>query len=505
MSRLAWVLGVAACLAASGCAQLAGIDNTSSGGGGGGGGDGGGGVDAPVSGSSLVFNRYSIGATVIEAPQVVAGIPLPTFNTAAGPVAGVAAGTNGWSTDQIATSVQFDLPGAPMNTAPEPELWAIGPNVKGYVSSLERPGALPPPGGATVAINYTLDTPVVAGDGYELYDVGAWSVIGIGATVGDTAVTLAATPYTSFSSLSGRTLDSLGVGDAILGLRYANGTQLTGVADTPGFAQTGTDTVTSTITSVATGQNLNANIQAAAGAARLAAAKPAATAAPTAGWSLTAAPAYNFASNAGPTLLDGSSTTTDTTVTGAYANPFLATHSWHTVFTWVIDTTRTYTPATGSLATLPINALAQLATLREPGDGTTPDSASLDAGMPTNITLGTIALTSDGLAIGVDPTTPLPVTFTSDVPDNTVYQLDVIESTAVAGAVQDDVTFEYLGTSPSFTLPANTLVMGHTYRLRAACRQGGYPAIASGDLTTATLPVSVGVLDSGVFSVGTPQ
>ena len=192
-------------------------------------------------------------------------------------------------------------------------------------------------------------------------------------------------------------------------------------------------------------------------------------------------------------------------VTTSYANPFVATRLWHTVFTWVISNNRTYTPTAGSLAGQVIGLAAQLDTLREPGNGATADSATLDAGMPTSITLGATPLVTDGIQLTDDVTTPLVISFTSDTATNTVYQIQVFE-TSLSGTTQVTTDlFAYTGLQPTVTLPANTLVAGHTYRIRAVCVSGGFPTVAAGDLTNRQLPLSQGILDSGVFSVGPPQ
>ena len=104
---------------------------------------------------------------------------------------------------------------------------------------LERPGALPPPANATVDIELTLGIPVASGDSVEVFDVGAWSAVGLGlSAVGQTAIAFPNTPYTDFGSLTGRPLDAIGVGDAVLALHYESN-QLVEAFDIAGFAQTG--------------------------------------------------------------------------------------------------------------------------------------------------------------------------------------------------------------------------------------------------------------------------
>ena len=51
------------------------------------------------------------------------------------------------------------------------------------------------------------------------------------------------------------------------------------------------------------------------------------------------------------------------------------------------------------------------------------------------------------------------------------------------------------------TLPNDVFAVGKTYMIRAHCIVGGFPGIATGDLTNRTLPYSVGYLDAGIFQV----
>ena len=43
--------------------------------------------------------------------------------------------------------------------------------------------------------------------------------------------------------------------------------------------------------------------------------------------------------------------------------------------------------------------------------------------------------------------------------------------------------------------------LGSTYTLRTICIQGGYPDAAIGDLRKRELPIAVGYLDGGLFTV----
>ena len=477
------------CVLLPACAQLAGIDKTT-----------GGGDDTPT-GSSLTVERYSIGATIVEAPQPIAGLSLPTFFVGSDAVPGVASGSNAWTTDQVAGSVLFQLPGAP------PELVRLPtPAVTELFAQLERPGATPPPAAATVDIELSLPSAVVAGETFEILDVGAWSTHALAPAVADTAIAAPGTLYASFASATGRPLDAIGAADAILALRHT-GPLLSAVLDLPGFAQTGADAISGTLVALPATQTLSATVAAETGSTRLATVAPQSPNPPVVSWSLQAAPGYRIASTSGVQLTAAAPPVTDLSVTAMYANPFATVRDWHTVFTWGIHRDRAYTPPVGALAAQAIGLTAQLVTIREPGDGTAADDASLDAGLPTMVTLGATPLVTDGLALTDDPATPLVVTVASDHPTNTLYQVSVIETTLAADGVTQlaTTTFAYTGTDPTFTLPAGTLVAGHTYRLRAQCVEGGFLAVATGDLTMRALPLSFGLLDSGVFTVGAPR
>ena len=163
--------------------------------------------------------------------------------------------------------------------------------------------------------------------------------------------------------------------------------------DAPGFAQAdATDQVTGGLTALALDRTLNVALTPADAATRLAAAAPTSPAAAVFNWALTAAPGFAIASNAGPQLHAGGLLATDTTLAVTYANPFAATHAWHTVFTNVAHLDRSYTPAAGALAGKAIGLVTQVHTLREPGDGTAADNPTFDAGLPTMVTLGATPL-----------------------------------------------------------------------------------------------------------------
>jgi hypothetical protein len=128
-------------------------------------------------------------------------------------------------------------------------------------------------------------------------------------------------------------------------------------------------------------------------------------------------------------------------------------------------------------------------------------AAPLDAGLPTTILVGTTQLNSDGQMLAVDASKPVEVTFLSDKSSNTLYQMTLYELVLNGMAYDRQVVVEGLATQPTFDIPSDLLVSGHTYVIRAGCIQGGYTMAATGDLQTSSFPISFGQLDSGVFTV----
>ena len=61
--------------------------------------------------------------------------------------------------------------------------------------------------------------------------------------------------------------------------------------------------------------------------------------------------------------------------------------------------------------------------------------------------------------------------------------------------------FSAASNAAKFEVPPEIFQAGHSYTARAMCTYGGYPGVASGDLTTRELPLSQSYLDSAVFTV----
>lgn len=474
-----------------GCAQLAGIDDTTG--------------LVPVDRVSLQLEKVSIGAAVTRSPLDLTGLSaeylvrddaevdgfqhvpaeLTTPDTWS---AGISDGT---------PPIRFFTPDFP---EPVAKLWDLPlRNLIGLYGRMEHENPQPAPMGAMLTLSATLPSAVLATESFQLYTLGSWNVRGFtGAevpAVGATAFGPTAFPFSSMSSITGRPLEKITTADAVMFLRYV-GNRLTGVMEATPFEQTGTDSIMGTMTAVAASEMLEISVgPPATVAARYAPARPAMPALSMA-WYLHAAPGYEVANDNGPLLHAASVAMADTgMISAAYGNPFVA-KGWPTTLTWTTVASRTYTPA---VQMLPVDLHAGLYQLALPTPGMTLD---LPAGLPEVITIDSKPLSTDGLSIA-KPTKPVEVTFVSSVTSNTLYQVqlfEIVPNTGATALVQKQV-FGATMVKPEVTLPPDLFVAGHLYNLRAICIQGGYPAIATGDLTKRQLPVAVGYLDGGVFTV----
>jgi hypothetical protein len=467
-------------LALTGCAQLFGIDETTSPGAG--------------SGVTLSIDRVSIGATVARAPQDLTGETaqfLVGDATSLVPNSAVITAPGTWSSD-IPTgtpAAEFTLPDLPMGAT---HLWALpSREMKGNVVVFEHPNATAPADTSQVALTVTI--PPYNGELLRVYSVGTWLYHDLTATEVPAlmATSVAATvPYSAFAPLtSSVTPTRITASDVVLVLEYT-GPALTGVLQAAPFDQTdATDTIAGTTTAVANDKTLTVALPTDL-AARYSGARPA-LGAPAISWSINAAPGASVGNSLGPQLLAGSPALGDTMISTAYGDPFESL-GWPAILTLATSASRSYTlngvavTLSGSLVTFADAAM---------NDGT------LSAGLPTVILLGTTQLNNDGQMVTLDPLAPVSVSFLADKATNTIYTADVFEL-VMNGAAYDRVPVTAaVATDPSFVFPAGTLKAGHTYVIRAGCYQGGHTAATSGDLQTNTFPISRGLFDSGVFTV----
>lgn len=484
LGRACSVLGA---LWLGGCAQLAGIDETSSGG--------------PAGpGVNLTVERVSIGGTVVTGPQDVTGLTaawlLPDVSAPGGllPITATVEPPNTWhaNINPATPAVQFTLPDTP---APLQRIYDLGQaNMLASFPVLEHPNAVAAPADAMLAVTVTLDVPY-NGEGLQLFAIGPWVVRGLpGPAIGTTALATGAFPYTAMTSQTGRPHEALTSADPVFVLRYV-GNQLVGLLDAMPFDQTGMDTITGTLTSVPLDQSLAVTVDQADVARRLSAVRPA-VGAPSMSWSLRAAPGFRYGIDAGPLLHAGGVAAADPAMISAtYGNPF-STRMWNTLLTWSTRSTRAYTPP--ALA-LPVTLSAGMFQRDEP---TANLALTLPAGLPELIMLDGMSLSTDGLAIP-RPTRPLEVTFVTDKPANTLYSVEVYElvPNMANTALELQRVVAAFALEARFALPVELFTPGSYYTIRAISHQGGFPNAAQGDLATRSLPIATSFVDSGVFQV----
>jgi hypothetical protein len=296
------------------------------------------------------------------------------------------------------------------------------------------------------------------------------------------------------SSITGRPHERITGQDGVVVLRYV-GNRLAGALAVPAFEQTGTDTITGTLGTVLANNTLDIRIDQAAAAQRFAACRP------TVGnlsmqWALRAAPGWQFNNDNGPLLNAAAVAMLDPpTITATYGNPF-SQRGWLSTFTWVVTASRVYTPPS---ANLPVTLVAQMSERALPDPGLV---LTLPAGLPELITLDGKSLSMDGQTIA-RPGKAVDVSFITDLPENTFYQLQLFE--LVPNMANTALELRQLlgaaGVAPKFRLPPELFKPGSLYTLRAVAVKGGFPTLGDGDLTRRELPVAVSLLDSGVFQV----
>jgi hypothetical protein len=181
-----------------------------------------------------------------------------------------------------------------------------------------------------------------------------------------------------------------------------------------------------------------------------------------------------------------------------YGNPFMV-RDWHPALTVAPTGSRTV-----MVGALPVNLFTQL--LQVLDASTNPSAAPLPSSLPLVTTLAGTPLVTDNLMVMLDPTMPATASFTFDAGSNSFYQLQIFQlvPNSANTALQFQTVMQLSGLQPQFTIPPKTFVVGNNYALRAVCVGDGYPNIANGDLTVRSLPFSLGLADSGAFTVMAP-
>jgi hypothetical protein len=518
-------------VAAIGCAQLAGIENTVG------------------PGDSIAVTRLSIGSTPVQAPVDPAEILAKYFVASSSSsgydqVSAVPDPSHDRLTTQLRTPapVEFTLKG---DATPLPRLFAFpgpalsvldfSPNPATFATDsarfgntlygvLEHPGRQDAPMGATFAVKAALDAPVAAGQLFQVYVIGAWLQRGFSTTevpVGAAELAPPAFSFTTADSVSGRPqVDQITADDTFLILRYT-GPVLTGVAEAMPVTQSDmagaqtTPTFQLPMAFVAPGMlspTFSATVMPGVIAERYKTVRPGVAAPPQVQitWSLVAAPGYAVASNAGPVLLSGTVAMADTGVNVSYENPF-ATRGWNTIFTLATSVSRAYTAPMGPMGmSISVTLFAgMLQFLAPPASSGTPVPLDLPAGLPQVITIGSTVLATDNAFIKQQQVQFFNVSFTVDTPSSAAdqgprsYNLQLFDLVFNPTAMSVDrvLVFAAAGKDPAFALPPELFQVGHTYTLRALSTLGGSPGTEQGDLLHPQLPLAQAYLDSGTFTV----
>jgi hypothetical protein len=211
-------------------------------------------------------------------------------------------------------------------------------------------------------------------------------------------------------------------------------------------------------------------------------------------WGMTATPGVTAAETLGPNLASSAVAMTDTMISASYGNPFTE-RGWQPVLQFTTSATRTY-----MFETLPITLAAGLFQIQIAAP--TMPAFDLDVGVPTSITLNQMTLDTDDAALTVDTTQPVTIAFTTDRTTNTFYEMAITElTTSGVATVIRTTNLLATGLQPTFSVPGDYFMAGHTYVIRAAAFSGSAPSVTTGDLQTRTLPIAVGYADSAAFTI----
>ncbi len=461
-----------------GCAQIAGIENTSGSG---------------REGLSLAIERVSIGSTIVRTPQDLTGLKAQ-YLLDVGPLdaAEVAPGTWGADVFDATPPVVFDLPDDP---GPRFDRLATLPskNLLAAFDVLEHPAPVASAPTDTISVVATLDTAQVA-ETYELFVVGTWTVRGLEAPLaGTTTLAPAAFEIQSMASLTGRPIEQITLDDTPLILRR-NGTTLTGVIEATPFAQAAANELTGAFGPLAADQTLQATVDPTQATNRLGVARPAITAGPNFAFTVNAAPGAEVGSTTGPLLVSGAVAMIDTAIAAAYPNPFVA-KGWPAVLTYSAAGSRTLTP---TAETLPVSLSAGMTqVIADPAAGLVLD---FPAPVPEQVSIAGTSLSLDNVQIAA-PTAPVDVTVVVGTADAYVLELRALVPNATNDALVAERKLFAIGREPAFSIPPEYLVANTTYSIRIQTITGLFPNIADGDLNTRALPAATAFVDTGVFRV----
>ncbi|HEX5061889.1 MAG TPA: hypothetical protein VFV99_21120 [Kofleriaceae bacterium] len=482
-------LGVALLFAATGCAQLFGIDETTGG--------------SDPTRVSLTMQRWSVGASVSKNPQDMSK-EMGTFlvDDGAGGFTKLAAEHS--AADELSAALDtgtppilFSLP----DQTPFQRLWAT-PNRdrRGVFAAFEHANALAPMPNSEIMLSATLPSGYASNESFRIEAVGAWMAYGLTAAnlpapdLVNTAIS-AMIPFMSFAKMTSFPAAAITSQDVVVFERYV-GNQLTGVYQAPPFDQTdGPDPITANVVGVPANKPLTAMIMPSTYSQRFSAVRPA-VGALSQSWVVRAAPGWSIGSITGPLLYAGTPAATDTMIMTMFGNPFESL-DWRSLLQYVAQENLTYM----FMGTLALGLSAQLYVVAEP-TGTL--NFDMPAGLPINIRANQTPLSTDGMMVMLDPAKPVEVDAITDKPAATVYFVALYEVTMSADgmAAERHLLVDAVTTGePKVKFPRDLFQTDHFYYFDFRTMQGGYLQAAMGDLQTLTLPYQVSRADSAVFQV----
>jgi hypothetical protein len=477
--------------AASGCAQLFGLDETTE-------------LPAVV---SFTVKRYAVGSQLVVEPMDLTGgtatylIADPADPSGFRKVPTTSPALGQWD-GEVAVGVEpqlrFTLPGETGLT----RHFALAPRtVHGLYGYLGKPTSTPAPPAAALSFSVTLEKLYDATEKLQWLSSGAWTQHDFAGAelpiVGSTLLNAPAIPFTTSSSLSGRPHERLTGEDGLFVLRHNAGNVLTGLFTAAPFDLAGGDNpVAGSMLAVTADQSLSVTLDTTGPVERMANARPA-LAAPQYNWSVTAAPGFAAGIATGPALAYGQMPVSMgiLPLVVAYGNPF-AGRSWPATFVWAATARRTYQQP-GGLPALALSA-AQIVVTTVPTSGSQLD---FTACMPTSVTVQGATLITDGLTLTIDRAKPVSITVVVDRPDADLYRIVLFEVVNDGATATLTPRFESVNQKSVWSLPGDIFEAGKIYTVRAGCSRGGYPGLATGDLERRELPVASAYLDSGVFTV----
>ncbi len=492
MGRFLYVAS-ALLVAAGGCAQVFGIDETT------------GGVDPTR--VSVTMQRWSIGASVSKNPlDFTAETATFLVDDGAGnftSVPGEQTAINTFSAPiaEGSPAVLFSLPDQP---TPYRRLWNT-PNRdrRGIFAVYEHPNPQPPLATSSIALTATLPSAYMSTESFRVEAVGAWMVRDLvaaelpAANMGNTAINTSL-PYSSFVRQTSSEAAQITSEDAVVIERYV-GNQLTGVYQAPPFDQVdGPSPITATLIAVPANKPISATVTPATYTQRFSAVRPA-VAGLTQSWSVHASPGWSVGTTVGPRLHAGSVLATDTMIGPTmYGNPFESL-DWRGLLQFSAQATRTYT-----FMGLALSLSAGMYMVAEPMTGLTLD---MPAGLPINIRVNQVPLSTDGMTVPLDLTKGVTIDAITDKPTATLYLVtlyEVVKSADGTKVEKHPVVDALTTTEPKIVLPADLFQVDHFYVIDFRCVHGGFVNAADGDLQTYTLPSSVSRADSAAFQVVAP-